>query len=95
MTNERIDRLTAAGYSTKEIEEQMEHEANAPAGSYYANALAFVVESIVDDNAEDLLDIALMDRGSLMEFADQYNTTLEMIYKATRDIAIVKEKLSR
>jgi len=65
---------------------------DAPAGSYYANALAFVVESFLDDNVEDYTDITMMDYESKLEFAEMYNTTVEMIEKAVRDIRTVSEK---
>ena len=68
---------------------------NAPAGSYYANALAFIVESFLDDNAEDYLDILLMDVESLNEFAEMYNTTVEMIHKANRDLRTISEKYTK
>lgn len=69
--------------------------ANAPLGSYYANALAFIVESFLDDNAEDYLDILLMDVESLNEFAEMYNTTVEMIHKANRDLRTISEKYTK
>ena len=78
--------------STREREEHEEHLKNAPAGSYYANALAFVIESILEGSAEDYTDITMMDYESLLEFAEMYNTTTEMIAKAVRDIRTVSEK---
>ena len=64
---------------------------DAPQGSYYANALAFVIESFLDGNAEDYTDFSTMDYESLHEFAELYNTTTDMIAKAVRDIRTVAE----
>lgn len=58
----------------------------------YANALAFVTEAFLEDNVEDYMDILLMDVESLQEFADDYDTTVEMIHKANADIRTVAEK---
>ena len=94
MTNHTPDdfpALAASGYSTRELEEQAEALNNAPAGSYYANALAFVIESFLEGNAEDYTDFSTMDHESLLEFAEMYNTTTEMIAKAVRDIRTVAE----
>ena len=80
MTNNDYPNLTAAGYSSREIEEHAEHLANAPAGSHFANALAFIVESINDDHF--LGDIEELDYESMMEFAEMYNFTEESLRNA-------------
>lgn len=67
---------------------------DAPAGSHYANALAFIVESVIDGNVEDLTDIVMMDYESMMEFAEQYNFTEEMLKKAIADMRNVVSFLS-
>lgn len=59
----------------------------------YANALAFVVESIVEDNAEDLLDITTLDPGSMAEWAEQYDTTESAIRLAASHVGIAARKL--
>lgn len=60
----------------------------------YAFALAFVVESVIDENVEDLTDITMMDIESLNEFAETYGTTRETILKAVADIRNVVSFLS-
>lgn len=91
MTNNRYPNPTPDS-SSREVEEHNEHWQNAPAGSYYANALAFVIEAFLEENVEDYTDITMMDYESLLEFAEMYNTTTEMIAKAVRDIRTVAEK---
>lgn len=58
------------------------------------NALAFVVDSVIDGNIEDLSDISTMDYDSLLEFADQYETTTAAIHSAVADIRNVVSFLS-
>lgn len=79
MTNNRYPEPTP-GSSTREIEEHHEHWSNAPAGSHYANALAFIVDSINDGHF--LGDIEELDYESMMEFAEMYNFTEESLRKA-------------
>lgn len=55
-------------------------------GSHYANALAFITESVIDGNVEDLTDITMMDYETKMEFAEQYNFTEEALQKAIADM---------
>jgi len=69
--------LAAQGYSTREIEEEMNHRKNAPTGSYFANALAFIVESINDGMTTT--DIRTLDYDSMMEFGEMYNFTEESL----------------
>lgn len=94
MTNNRYPNPTPDS-SSREVEEHNEHWQNAPAGSYYANALAFIVESFLEDNIEDYMDISSMDVESLNEFAEMYNTTVEMIHKANRDLRTISEKYTK
>lgn len=71
---------------------------NAPAGSHFANALAFIVESLSDDNAESTHDIQAMDIESRMEFAEMYNFTEEAFqkaYTAFRQAYLQEEKVMR
>lgn len=70
------------GYSTREIEEERE---NAVAGSYFANALAFIVETLSDEetpvhNTDDFENNLSPD--DMLEWADMYNFTLEAFHKA-------------
>ena len=81
MTNN--DNLAAMGYSSREIEEENTFRASAPWGSHYANALAFIVESINDDHT--LGDIEALDYESMMEFAEMYNFTEMALRKAIDD----------
>ena len=57
---------------------------NAPRGSYFANALAFIVESLKDNEVECSADINNMDYESIMEFAEIYNFTYEAFGDAIR-----------
>lgn len=76
-------RLAEQGYSTREIDEQAEFERNAPWGSHYGNALAFIVDSLSDTEGGITLDmIETLDPDSAMEFCEMYNTTLEELRKA-------------
>lgn len=85
MTNNmtrREARLAAQGYSTRELDEERE---NATTGSHFANALAFIVDSLADDetpvfNTSDFENN--IDPESIMEFAEMYNFTLESFHKA-------------
>lgn len=58
------------------------------------NALAFVVDSVIDGNIEDLSDISHLDYDSLLEFADQYETTTAAIHTAVANIRNVVSFLS-
>lgn len=73
----RASRLADMGYSTREIEEEMNHQKNSPTGSYFANALAFIVESINDGMT--ITDIRTLDYESMMEFGEMYNFTEESL----------------
>lgn len=69
----------------RELREQAEHERNAPWGSHFANALAFIVESLSDDdtpvnNTDDFENN--IDPETFMEFADMYNFTREAFDQA-------------
>jgi hypothetical protein len=79
MTN-NDEALYAKGYSTREVFEQREFEATQPIGSYFANALAFIVESMNDEHT--MGDIESMDEETMMEFAEMYNFTPEALSQA-------------
>lgn len=74
-------RLQEMGYSTREVFEQREFEASQPTGSYFANALAFIVESLTENDIEwDMIEN--LDHESMMEFAEMYNFTPDALEKA-------------
>lgn len=79
MTN-TDEELYAQGYSTREVFEQREFEASQPIGSYFANALAFIVESMNEEHS--MGDIESLDEETMMEFAEMYNFTPEALEKA-------------
>lgn len=84
MTNntDREDMLLAMGYSTREIQE-MEIAESKP--NLYTNALAFIIESIVDNSEDSAFasgDIKGLDEGSFREFAAIYNFDRENFDKA-------------
>lgn len=58
------------------------------------HALAFVIDSVLDQNVEDLTDISVMDTESLQEFADDYGTTVSAIHSAVANIRNVVSFLS-
>lgn len=64
----------------REIREQQEFERNAPWGSYFANALAFIVESMNEEHT--MGEIENMDIDTMLEFADMYNFTPDALQKA-------------
>lgn len=81
--NDRESALYAMGYSTREVEEQLENETPNSSGTHFANALAFIVETLGNTHNEELpvhntddFENAL-DAESLMEFADMYNFSME------------------
>lgn len=78
--------LTSMGYSSREIEEAQEHAAGAPWGSYFANALAFIVESL-DDEGSPLAQFGSgylreLSEEDIMEWAESYNFTVESLTQA-------------
>lgn len=92
MTNNRYDKLLALGYSTREVEEVIENEVG---GSYFANALAFIIESLNEEHTLELLKS--LDEGSFDEFATIYNFTRESFDRAIESFrkAATREVLSR
>ncbi len=83
-TPDDFPRLAASGYSTRELEEQAETLNKAPAGSYFANALAFIVESLADGEVESSNEIQALDYEAIMEFGEMYNFTYEAFGDAMR-----------
>lgn len=84
MTNtyDRILQLQGMGYSTREIDEVLEHESKP---NKFLNALGFIVESIVDNGEDSEFgtgDIKQLDEGSFNEFAAIYNFDKESFDKA-------------
>ena len=92
MMNNRYDKLLALGYSTREVEEVIENEVG---GSYFANALAFIIEGLNDEHT--LEQLKSLDEGSFDEFATIYNFTRESFDKAIEGFrkAATREVLSR
>lgn len=78
MTNN--DALAAMGYSSREIAEQNAFEDSQPRGSHFANALAFIVESMNEEHS--MGDIESLDEETMEEFAVIYNFTPESLAKA-------------
>ncbi len=54
------------------------------AGSHFANALAFIVESLADDDTpvSNTSDLENLDSGTLLEFEEMYNFTDDAYKKA-------------
>lgn len=85
----RINALTELGYSTREAEEAAEFEKTAPPGSHFANALAFIVESLSDPETPvyNTSDLENLDSGTLLEFAEMYNFTDDAYRKALQQFS--------
>ena len=88
MTNN--DNLAAMGYSSREIMEHREFEASQPRGSYFANALAFIVESM-NENEIDWGMIESLEGADLLEWAEMYNFDEENYRKAVEAFEVAAE----
>jgi hypothetical protein len=60
------------GYSTREVQETLDSET---LGTHFSNALAFVVESLADDDTpiQNTSDLENMELTELLEWCDMYN----------------------
>lgn len=85
MTNNMHPGTVSVPMTRREIQEQKEFERNAPWGSYFANALAFIVESLSDDetpvhNTDDFENN--LSPEDIMEWAEMYNFTIDAFHTA-------------